>query len=128
MIRETGEELLSYSQDVIGSNLRAVTRYNRAEHDPIFTREDIPDQLELDEDTRSMFRHPLIRMQNAVQELSHYHPHLDSPDAAVYSFGDIRVLQFPITDEDGIIVTLDWEGDLPSEFVSDCKSIVYDST
>ncbi|MCU4740550.1 DUF7522 family protein [Natronoglomus mannanivorans] len=124
MIREIAKELLSYSRETLGPDLRAVTRYNRDEHEPIYTREDVPEQIELDEDARSMFRHPLVRMQSAAQELSQYHPYLDELDASIYSYGTVTVVQFPITDEDGIIVTLECEGDLSDGFVSRCKSIV----
>lgn len=123
MIRDLGEELCTYSQETFGSNLRAVTRYSQTAHDPIYTREDIPEKIGLDEDTRSMFRLPLVRMQNSVTELSEYHPTLDSPDVSVNFFGDIVVLQFPISDEGGIIITLDWEGSLPEQYISRCKSI-----
>lgn len=126
-VREIGEELLSYSREMLGSDLRAVTRYTRNEHDSIFIREDVSDQLDLDEDSRSMFRLPLVRMQKSAQELSQYHPTLDRPGAAVYWFGDITLLQLPITDTSGIVLTFDREGGLPDEYVSRCKSIASES-
>lgn len=125
MTRETAEELLAYCRDVVGEDLRAVTCYGRNDHVPIYTREDVREQLQLDEASQGMFRLPLVRMQNAMRRLGQLNPLFDDPDVALYSYGTIAVLQFPITEQEGIIVTLDWKDELPTDLVSRCKTIVY---
>ena len=63
---DAAEELREYGQKLIGADLRAVTLYSADEHNPVYTREDIPKQLQLDEATRQMFRDPLVQLNKAV--------------------------------------------------------------
>lgn len=118
------EELLALSRDAFGTDLRVVTRYNANEHEPIYTREDVPDELELDEEARSGFRRPLVRMQKSAHDLAYFHPHLTEPEFAIHSYEDIIVLQIPLSEKDGIIITLDVVEGLPTDLMARCKAIV----
>ena len=126
MVRQASEELADYCREEIGEKLRAVTYYSADTHDPVFTRKGVIERMQITEESRQMFRHPLLQMNKAVWQLSNVHPMLDGPDVAIYSYGDVSVVQFPLGESDGVVVSFDWEGELPGEFISNCKSIVYE--
>jgi hypothetical protein len=90
-----------------------------------YTREDIDE--EFDEESRGVFRYPLMQMHNAVWQMHDVHTFIDDPDVAMCFYGDALFIQFPITEEEGILVTLDSEGELPEAFLSECKAIIRES-
>lgn len=124
MSQRVAEDILAYCRSELGEDLRAVTYYSPDNHDPIYTRQDGPDQLQFDEETRGMFRFPLVRWQKAVRELADHHPVLDDPVFSTCSYQNVLVVQFPITREEGVIVMVDSETDLPEDFESSFKSIL----
>ncbi len=127
MPTETVQEIIDYCHEMVGENLRTVTRYSAEEFEPVYTRDGIFEQIQLDEETLGMFRNPVFQIHRAAWDVGSYHLLLDVPDVAISSFGDISAIQFPVTREDGILVTLDSQGELPTGLVSHCKSIVYTS-
>lgn len=125
MLQKTAQDLLDHCQDVAGENLRVVTRYSTDEHEPIYTREDLYENTDITDETRGRFRYLLMQIHNAMWEHSRHHPQLEEPEVLKHSYGDIVYLQFPISEEEGIIVTFNG-GFYPSrEFISECKEIAY---
>lgn len=122
--RDVTAALTSYCQTAVGQDLRAVTRYSLMEHDRVYTRGDILDQLDLEDEMREMFRVPLMQMHNAILQFTRVHPTITEASSAVFNFGHITVVQLPVTTNEGIIVTLDRNDDLQDEFVSECEAIV----
>lgn len=124
MDREKLDRLVSYCQNEVGENLRVVTFYGPNAHEPLYTRSDVPEELQLDTETREMFRSPLVQMQKAAQQMADVHPTLGDPVVATYAYENVSVVQVPLTRDSGIIVSIDAEAQLPDGFGFQCKSIL----
>lgn len=120
---EVTRELLAYCRRELESDLRVLTRYGRDVHEFVYTREDL--QREFDEDSRGVFRYPLVHIHDAVWRMKQLHHLLEEPDAVTYSYGDTCFVQFPATEEEGILVTFDVEDEVPEDFLAECKAIVH---
>ena len=80
---------------------------------------------DITEENRSRFRHRLFQIHRPIREMGASHPLLGDPTLLVHSYDDITFLQFPIREEERIIVTFDGRALPPDEVVSGCEEIVY---
>lgn len=122
--RESIGSLLSYCQSEFGDDLRVVTLYGRDIHEYVYTRPDIREQFSQAE--RGRFRYPLMAMHDAAWQMFHHHTLIDEPDVVAVSYGDIRFLQLPLSETEGVLVSFDVESDLPEAFISKCQAILSD--
>lgn len=124
--RALAEEISRHCRDAIGGGVRSVVHYSSHDHDPLYTREDVEEELGMDVDTRTMFRNPLVQVNKTIWQVSRLAPTLPDPDFATFSYGDTVLLLFPITADEGIVVSLDYDGTLPDDLVAGCTELVHD--
>jgi hypothetical protein len=122
---QAADEVVVYCRETVGNRLRTVTRYSLDDFDSLYLRDGILEELEFEDgESREMFRIPVFQLHRKLWEISYFSNTLDDPEAGVFSFGDVAIVQIPIAEEEGIIVSLESDGDLPGEFVAGLKAIV----
>lgn len=97
-------EIVDYLREAVGDGLRAVDYYGRDGHETLYIRDDVA-ALYSDEDFDRLRRQRILdtysaRHSRSIYELGDFH-------YSVQQFEDALLLQFPITRDSGVVVSLD---------------------
>lgn len=116
--RQLAEELSDYWREQAGDRVRAVVYFNVDEHDLLYMRDDVSKKLAMDDRTMSMFRLPAVQIVTAIRKLASASPNLNPPRHATINYDDVTALFLPKSRKEGILITVDTEGDILDSLIS----------
>jgi hypothetical protein len=118
-MRQAAHEVARLCHDRVGRNLRSVTVYDESGLEAVYQR---PGLREAYDETQVAALVETARSQNEVlHESGVEEAPLGRPRAGVYAFEKAFVLQFPVTESRGLVVTMDADvGTTLGTFIGEC--------
>jgi len=116
------KELVEFLREEVGSNLRAVGKYDKEGYDVLYAREDVVDEFS-QEDIQKIHHEMVLKGLGNQHIESLFND--EELECSIYQFESIVRLHFVKEDYRGYYVSFDYSGDTnPSRIVDECKGLL----
>lgn len=125
MLSETAERLTEYCVERIGDDLRAVIGYTDDGIVTTYFRDDVT--LAVEDLSMATLYNPILAFQRNGWTLTEMFEHFGPPKASMQAYEDKLVFTLPISESDGIFVSVDRTESSISDLFTELETLVYDS-
>jgi hypothetical protein len=116
------KELVEFLREEVGSNLRAVGKYDKEGYDVLYAREDVVDEFS-QEDIQKIHHEMVLKGLGNQHIESLFND--EELECSIYQFESIVRLHFVKEDYRGYYVSFDYSGGTnPSRIVDECKDLL----